>query len=310
MGPFPPPPRPPGPHSTTRAPLLTPARRRPLPAPHPPRSHRAREAALCPDPRYLEAQAAGAAAAGSCDVLTPQMRMIVVSWLVEVADEFGLQPETLHLAVALLDRFLSATLPQGVPRSVLQMVAVSCVMVAAKDLEVNHPTVEQLTAIAANCFTGQDLLRMERVLLDSLDFNITNQTAFSFLHLYAQGLAGLAPPAAAMAVYLLELVLLDYSLLEFLPSQLAAGALMLSLHTHGQPQLVGRLLHAAGYAPPDMARCVSCLLQLHRNATWPQNQSVRDLLAPIVHKYSAQPWCCAALCPPLDAIEPAWFCAA
>jgi hypothetical protein len=243
---------------------------------------------------------------------------------------------------------------------------------------VNHPSVEQLTAIAANCFTSQDLLRMERVLLDSLDFHITNQTGFSFLHLDAQGLSGLAPPAAALAVYLLvgpagacgprvrlqtwgrvsrqpvrgragpaclppaaaharlrgsltarpwplrapaahppapgaalprsqELLLLDYSLLEFPPSQLAAGALMLAVHTHGQPHLVPRLLAVSGYAPRDMARCVGCLLQLHRTAAWPQNQSVRGLLAPIVHKYSSQPWCCAALCPPLDALDAAWF---
>lgn len=36
-------------------------------------------------------------------------RMIVVSWMVEVAEEFGLQQETLHLAVVLLDRFLRAS---------------------------------------------------------------------------------------------------------------------------------------------------------------------------------------------------------
>lgn len=36
-------------------------------------------------------------------------RMIVVSWMVEVAEEFGLQQETLHAAVTLLDRFLSTS---------------------------------------------------------------------------------------------------------------------------------------------------------------------------------------------------------
>lgn len=35
--------------------------------------------------------------------------MIVVSWMVEVAEEFGLQQETLHAAVALLDRFLATS---------------------------------------------------------------------------------------------------------------------------------------------------------------------------------------------------------
>ncbi|KIZ01990.1 hypothetical protein MNEG_5967 [Monoraphidium neglectum] len=115
------------------------AERRPL-------HHSDREAGLMPDPRYLDAAAAAAAAAvaagAACggEGLTPQMRAVVVSWLVEVAGEFRLQPETLHLSVALLDRFLSAAAPHGVPRGVLQMVAVSCVMVACKGLEVRRGT--------------------------------------------------------------------------------------------------------------------------------------------------------------------------
>ena len=35
------------------------------------------------------------------------MRMIVISWLVEVACEYELHQETLFLAVALLDRYMS-----------------------------------------------------------------------------------------------------------------------------------------------------------------------------------------------------------
>lgn len=99
-------------------------------------------------------------------------RRVVVSWMVEVAEEFGLQQETLHASVSLLDRFLAASnvsrqsfgwlficfvasrmLPaeeahtpcppptalnhaQGVPRCVLQLVAVGCIFIAAKQLEV------------------------------------------------------------------------------------------------------------------------------------------------------------------------------
>ncbi len=36
------------------------------------------------------------------------MRLLVVSWMVEVVEELGLH-STLHLAVALLDKFLSVT---------------------------------------------------------------------------------------------------------------------------------------------------------------------------------------------------------
>lgn len=38
---------------------------------------------------------------------------MVVSWLVEVAEEFGLQQESLHTAVALLDRFLAGAAVRG-----------------------------------------------------------------------------------------------------------------------------------------------------------------------------------------------------
>lgn len=97
-------------------------------------------------------------------------RRVVVSWMVEVAEEFGLQQETLHASVSLLDRFLAASNvsllvgclsalwhraccpqkkhtrlappptalnhAQGVPRCVLQLVAVGCIFIAAKQLEV------------------------------------------------------------------------------------------------------------------------------------------------------------------------------
>jgi hypothetical protein len=66
------------------------------------------EQALHPPRQFLDPHRQ-AAAAGSSDFLTPGMRMIVASWMVEVAEEFRLQQETLHLATGLLDRFLSST---------------------------------------------------------------------------------------------------------------------------------------------------------------------------------------------------------
>lgn len=108
---------------------------------------RERERALAP-PDYL---AAAAARLPGDRHVTPQMRSIVASWLSEVAAEFRLQQETLFLAVALLDRFQAAA-PAGVPRDVLQLVAVACAMVAAKQDEVSHPTVDDFTEIAADAF--------------------------------------------------------------------------------------------------------------------------------------------------------------
>lgn len=41
---------------------------------------------------------------------------------------------------------------QEVPRCVLQLLAVGCILLASKDLEVSQPTVEQLCAVTANHF--------------------------------------------------------------------------------------------------------------------------------------------------------------
>jgi hypothetical protein len=133
-------PAPPDLHPPTHTKIITPRAKTAITHSNTYSHQRARELELAPSARYLEERHASAAAsaanaaAAADQFLSPEMRVIVTSWLAEVADEFGLQQETLHLAVALLDRFLSAT--TAVPRGALQLLAVACVMVAAKDLEV------------------------------------------------------------------------------------------------------------------------------------------------------------------------------
>lgn len=60
--------------------------------------------------------------------INPAMRGILIDWLVEVAEEYRLVPETLYLAVNYIDRFL-----QQVPihRGKLQLVGITCMLIAA-----------------------------------------------------------------------------------------------------------------------------------------------------------------------------------
>ena len=60
--------------------------------------------------------------------ITPGMRCILVDWLVEVADEYRLHNETLHLAVNYLDRFLSQ---MAVLRGKLQLVGTATMFIAS-----------------------------------------------------------------------------------------------------------------------------------------------------------------------------------
>jgi len=61
-------------------------------------------------------------------LITPTMRAILVDWLVEVAEEYKLLPDTLHLSVSYVDRFLSVN---PVTKSRLQLLGVSSMLIAS-----------------------------------------------------------------------------------------------------------------------------------------------------------------------------------
>lgn len=56
------------------------------------------------------------------------MRTILVDWLVEVAEEYRLDTETLYLAVSYIDRFLSL---MSVVRAKLQLVGTAAMYIAS-----------------------------------------------------------------------------------------------------------------------------------------------------------------------------------
>ena len=56
------------------------------------------------------------------------MRRILIDWLVDVALEYSMGEDTLHLAVNLVDRFLSTI---DIPKEKLQLVGTTAMMIAA-----------------------------------------------------------------------------------------------------------------------------------------------------------------------------------
>lgn len=71
-----------------------------------------------------------------------RMRSILVDWLIEVHRKFELMPETLYLAVNIMDRFLAVKM---IRRTELQLVGISSMLIASKYEEIWAPEV-------LNCF--------------------------------------------------------------------------------------------------------------------------------------------------------------
>lgn len=84
------------------------------------------------------------------------MRSILVDWLVEVAEEFQLHLDTLYLAIAYTDRYLSRV---SVPRSKLQLVGTTSLYIAAKFEEIHPPDIGEFAYITDDTYTKKQVAR-------------------------------------------------------------------------------------------------------------------------------------------------------
>ncbi len=80
------------------------------------------------------------------------MRILLVEWMMEVCDEFGLKRETYHLAVYYIDLFLSRI---NTPIEKLQLLGSSSLLLAAKIEEIVCPRVKDFAFATDNGFTCQ-----------------------------------------------------------------------------------------------------------------------------------------------------------
>ncbi|XP_069031225.1 G2/mitotic-specific cyclin-B2-like [Embiotoca jacksoni] len=156
--------------------------------------------------------------------ITERMRSLLVDWLVQVHSRFQLLQETLYLTVAVLDRFLQV---QPVSRRKLQLVGVTAMMVACKYEEMFAPEVGDFAYVTDNAFTKPQILEMEQLVLKRLNFQLGRPLPLHFLRRCSK-VADSDVERHTLAKYLLELTLLDYQLVHYRPSELAAASLCLS----------------------------------------------------------------------------------
>lgn len=182
------------------------------------------------------------------------MREILINWLVDVQISFKSGLETLHLTVALLNRYLQ--LDRTVGRYTLQLVGVTCMQIAAKYEEIYYPGVDDFVAVCDDMFTHKDILKMEGKILRQLEFNLGNPVSITFLRRWSK-IAGVPVDHYTLSKYLLELALMDYNFCHVKASLQAAAACCLStailtdemcLHKIWTPTLA----HYSGYKFEDL----------------------------------------------------------
>nr|Q60FX9.1 RecName: Full=G2/mitotic-specific cyclin-B2 [Anguilla japonica]BAD52077.1 cyclin B2 [Anguilla japonica] len=171
------------------------------------------EVQQCIRPRYMQGYE-----------INERMRALLVDWLIQVHSRFQLLQETLYMTVAILDRFLQV---QPVSRRKLQLVGVTAMLVASKYEEMYAPEVGDFVYITDNAFTKAQIREMEMLILRDLNFQLGRPLPLHFLRRASK--AGSADAEKhTLAKYLMELTLMDYDMLHYHPSEIAAAALCLS----------------------------------------------------------------------------------
>ncbi|XP_034751754.1 cyclin-I [Etheostoma cragini] len=115
--------------------------------------------------------------------ITPAQRDEAVRWLTELHSSLQLYPETLVLAVSILDRFLASI--KARPKY-LRCIAIACFFLAAKTCEEDErvPSLKEMAASSSCGCSPSEILRMERIILDKLNWDLHTATALDFLHIF------------------------------------------------------------------------------------------------------------------------------
>ncbi|KAJ0243285.1 Cyclin-A2-2 [Hirschfeldia incana] len=202
--------------------------------------------------------------------IDPAMRRILIDWLIEVSEDFKLVPDTLYLTVNLVDRFLSISC---VDRHRLQLLGVTCLLIATKYEELCAPPVEEFCFITANTYTRPEVLSMEMQVLNYVHFKLSVPTTKTFLRRFIRAAqASYKSPLVEMeclANYLAELTLLEYNFLRFLPSLVAASAVFLARWTLDQTDHPWNptLQHYTRYEVADLKTAVLAMEELQLNTS-------------------------------------------
>lgn len=196
------------------------------------------EISTMPNPNYMDNQTE----------LEWKMRGILVDWLLEVHTRFRLLPETLFLAVNIIDRFLSSKVVQ---LDRLQLVGVTAMFIASKYEEVLSPHVQNFVHVADDGFSEQEILSAERFVLSSLDYDLSYPNPMNFLRRISKA-DNYDIQTRTLGKYLLEIGCLDHRFLTHPPSLVAASAMYVSRLVMNRGEWDATLAKYAGYTESDI----------------------------------------------------------
>lgn len=192
------------------------------------------------------------------------MRCMLIDWVIEVFNAYKHKTETFFLSVNVIDRFLSC---QIVEEKMLQLVGTVAMLLACKYEEGSSvPKIAEWIDLTDNLYSRLDFLEMERLMLNTLQFNMSVPTPYTFMQRFLKA-AQSDEKLEWMAFFLIDLSLLDYGMLKFRPSLLAAAAVYTAQCTLSRSSQWSKTCEwYTGYSKEQLLECSRLMVTLHQKA--------------------------------------------
>ena len=104
-------------------------------------------------------------------------RGVVIEWLSYINHYFNQRSETLFMSINLMDLYISK---KTISLEIYQLVGIASYLISSKYEDSNSPSIEELIYISKNIYTSNDIILMEKEILDTLDFDILSVSVCHF----------------------------------------------------------------------------------------------------------------------------------
>uniref|UniRef100_A0A5F5PSG3 G1/S-specific cyclin-E1 n=1 Tax=Equus caballus TaxID=9796 RepID=A0A5F5PSG3_HORSE len=111
-------------------------------------------------------------------LLQPKMRAVLLDWLMEVCEVYKLHRETFYLAQDFFDRYMATQ--QNVVKTLLQLIGISSLFIAAKLEEIYPPKLHQFAYVTDGACSGAEILTMELIIMKLLDLCVLDVGCLEF----------------------------------------------------------------------------------------------------------------------------------
>jgi cyclin B len=103
--------------------------------------------------------------------VTLEMRKILVKWILQVAEKFKANQETVHISIQIIDYILVFS-HKKITKTNFQLLGISSLFVASKYNEIYTPEAKKYVYVCDGLYTLEDLFGMESYILTLTSFNL------------------------------------------------------------------------------------------------------------------------------------------